>query len=182
MGPKCQGAGKLEYCTGSFCDPVPQHSFTQFGLWAVMGAPILLSFDLRNINSHDLEFVYGNAEIIAVSQDADVHGRGTLGGRRVSGGDFKTVEEESVTDSDDTLNVWARNLQDGSTAIIFVNNGNTTQKMICDQTCIKAAGLKLGETYTVRDLFSKKDLAPVTLGASGLTSIIDVPSDAGSVL
>ena len=28
---RCLGAGKLAYCTGSFCDPVVNHSVTQFG-------------------------------------------------------------------------------------------------------------------------------------------------------
>ena len=62
--PTCGGAGKLEYCTGSFCDPVPWHSKTQFGLWAVMGAPLLLSFDLTRLDSQQLA-LYGNPEIIA---------------------------------------------------------------------------------------------------------------------
>ena len=31
--PKCGGPGVLEYCTGSFCDPVPRHSRTQAALW-----------------------------------------------------------------------------------------------------------------------------------------------------
>ena len=90
VGPgatKCNGAGKLEYCTGSFCDPVVAHSVTQFRLWAVMGAPLLLSFDLANLDATQLA-TYGNAEIVAINQDADEHGRGVAGGRRVSGDDL----------------------------------------------------------------------------------------------
>merc|ERR1711971_1115113 len=183
--PKCQGAGQLEYCTGSFCDPVPQHSVTQFGLWALMGAPILLSFDLQKLNSTEVSFLYGNPEIIAVSQDADEHGRGTPGGRRVSGGDFEEVEakveaKEGVGNAIEP-NVWTRNLHDGSTAIIFVNNGDAAVQMVCDQVCLNAAGLKVGQTYAVRDLFTRKDLPLVTLDTSGLTSPVQVPGDAGSV-
>ena len=88
MFQQCNGAGKLEYCTGSFCDPVAAHARTQFGLWAVMGAPLLLSFDVAAIATDELESIYGNPEIVAVSQDADEHGHGSPGGRRVSGGDF----------------------------------------------------------------------------------------------
>jgi hypothetical protein len=64
----CKGAGVLEYCTGSFCDPVRSHSVTQFALWAIMGAPLLLSFDVRAVSADDLAHVYGNPEIIAISQ------------------------------------------------------------------------------------------------------------------
>ena len=31
-------AGKLQYCTGSFCDPIPEHAKSQFGMWAVTAA------------------------------------------------------------------------------------------------------------------------------------------------
>ena len=54
-----------------------------------MGAPLLLSFDIRAISEEDLAHVYGNPEIIAISQDRDNRtGQGTRGGRRVAGGDL----------------------------------------------------------------------------------------------
>ena len=83
----CGGAGNLEYCTGSFCDPVPSHSKAQWGLWSVMGAPLLLSFDLIKLDAQQLA-LYANPEIIAVNQDKDAHGRGVAAGRRVAGEDF----------------------------------------------------------------------------------------------
>jgi hypothetical protein len=58
----------LEYCTGSFCDPVQTHAVTQFALWAVMGAPLLLSFDVRSLTPTEISRVYGNPEIIAINQ------------------------------------------------------------------------------------------------------------------
>jgi alpha-galactosidase len=64
----CKGAGVLEYCTGSFCDPVQTHAVTQFALWAVMGAPLLLSFDVRSLTPTEISRVYGNPEIIAINQ------------------------------------------------------------------------------------------------------------------
>ena len=96
VGPKgqskvCKGAGALEYCTGSFCDPVASHSIAQFVLWSIMGAPLMLSFDVAALTESQLDSVYGNEEIIAVNQDADAHGNGVPGGRRVSGADLPEV-------------------------------------------------------------------------------------------
>ena len=78
------------------------------------------------------------------------------------------------------INIWARSLHDGSTALFFVNNGDTALKMVCDAGCLAAAGLLVGKEYAVRDLFARADLAPVTLGGPGLASPKEVPGDAGS--
>ena len=43
------------------------------------GAPLLLSFDVAALGKAELG-LYGNAEIVAVSQDADAAGRGSPGG------------------------------------------------------------------------------------------------------
>lgn len=268
------GAGKLEYCTGSFCDPVQNHAVAQFGLWAVMGAPLLLSFDLDNLDAKQ-KALYGNPEIVAVNQDRDpATGRGTAGGRRVFGGDFvaEVAEEEaacafphnrtgveavglghlwnvssaeecaakccasdgcttwqwdasyhpsncpsgcpcwggvekelksggawsggskhpaghqnppSPPHSGAAQNIWVRNLHDGGTAMIFVNNGVPAVKMACTGECVAAAGLSVGKKYAVRDLYAHKDLPPITLGAAGVRAGVDagqVDGDAGSVL
>ena len=201
----CKGAGKLLYCTGSFCDPVPSHATAQFTLWAVMGAPLLLSFDIRQLTKTEIHHLYGNPEIIAVNQDADHHGRGTAGGRRVSFGDLPWGSQaqdhghghttgaagSSVasptspppTPGQSTLNIWARNLHDGSTAMLFLNSGpagdGTT--MVCDAACLHAAGLAVGKTYAVRDLVALADLAPVTLTAKGLRTPTEVAADAGTL-
>lgn len=112
MNQVCKGPGVLEYCTGSFCDPVQSHSITQFGLWAVMGAPLLLSFDIGSLtNSRTLLEVYANPEIIAVSQDVDEQGRGSLGGRRVLGGDFPESEPVQSTDDVRVSTTTNRNIQ-----------------------------------------------------------------------
>jgi hypothetical protein len=309
-----------------------------------MGAPLLLSFDVAHMD-HSQRELYGNPEIVAVNQDADSNGRGTLGGRRVSGGDFVqaaapawpqgvgdasvlaaralssadlaavdarvvqkigdtatspgaaraapstftstftstanrgcgaatfpssrvgvesmglvctnattadaciaaccaegvgcdtwqwnpgygpsptscthahgggvygpcwTGKETSIAQSKagwsggskrqtppphpsppppppppntaSLLNVWARNLHDGSTAIIFVNNGAAAATMTCDAGCAAAAGLAAGRSYGCRDLFARTDLANITVGPQGFSSPSAVPGDAGSIL
>ena len=320
-GAVCGGAGKLEYCTGSFCDPIAAHSITQFRLWAVLGAPLLLSMDIATLDAVQLA-TYANSEIIAVSQDADESGRGTHGGRRVSGGDlvgpgppkaaaghphaplargaraagagakawpplwlrasaapagpgpnwfgeraaskcdissfpFSRVGMEAVglqpapnassaaeclaqccamgtaacrtwqwapaydhghgvqrcwvgieryvrlNDSDwiaggattalpptpappsplNTQNVWARNLHDGSTALIFVNNGAsaTPEAMACDAAFALAAGLVDGVSYAVRDVGSCEDLPAITM-RNGFDAPLAVAGDGGSLM
>lgn len=271
VGPKgtratCAGSGKLEYCTGSFCDPVRSHSVTQFGLWAVMGAPLLLSFDLTNLQQSDIDFVYGNPEIIAVSQDADVHGHGSPGGRRVFGQDFVKrdtrggecnaksfplnrtgvqaiglrchnatsaaacvsaccdytdcttwqynpdygpdplhcvhhgtsvkgpcwIGTPSRVDADRPgwiggskpdshgQNIWARNLHDGSTALIFINTNTDTASVTCDIDCLVKADLKTGITYRVRNILERKDEGEIALTSAGLS--MQVKGDVGSVM
>ena len=46
----------------------PQQSRTQFSLWSVMAAPLLLGSSMLSMSAHDLE-TYTNAEVIAVDQD-----------------------------------------------------------------------------------------------------------------
>lgn len=201
VGPKggrpatCGGAGKLEYCTGSFCDPVPGHAKTQYGLWAVMGAPLLISFDLTSLDKDQLA-LYTNPEIVAINQDADDQGRGTSGGRRVSGGDFNIsiaataaaattniLAGTTPQDKADVFNVWARNLHSGDTAVIFVNNQAAATTMTCNAACAKSAGLGAagGKKYAVRDVYARKDLASIVIDTDGgFSSGASVAGDGGS--
>ena len=48
-------------------------------------------------------------------------------------------------------NVWARPLSDGSTAMVFVYNGDADGALECDSACFAAANLT-GSAYEVRDL------------------------------
>ena len=56
-------------------------SRTQFSLWALAGAPLLISGTVANMSDYTRD-TYSNAEVIAVSQDV----AGTPG-TRVAGGD-----------------------------------------------------------------------------------------------
>lgn len=87
----CKGAGVLAYCTGSFCeyvlgsfaycqhektlgcsgDPEPENSRAQYALWSILGAPLLLSFDVRLLQTDaHMKATYTNPEIIAINQDS----------------------------------------------------------------------------------------------------------------
>ena len=71
----CKGAGVLAYCTGSFCDPAPENSRAQYALWSILGAPLLLSFDVRLLHTDPrMKATYTNPEIIAINQDSGTDG------------------------------------------------------------------------------------------------------------
>ena len=168
----CRGAGVLEWFTGSFCDPVALHSRSQYGLWAVMGAPLLLSFDLRNLTQYQLDTI-ANPEVIAVSQDP-----AAKPGMRVAGGNITGFDPATETA---TTNVWARELQDGSRAVLFLNIGEAAADITCDKACFTAMGWsadgekmkgvpgegcaaagRLPSSWSVRDLWLKRDIATIT--------------------
>ena len=46
----------------------PQQSRTQFSLWAVMAAPLLIGSNMLHMNAFDVE-TYTNQEVISVDQD-----------------------------------------------------------------------------------------------------------------
>lgn len=243
-----------------------------------MGAPLLLSFDLTNLDPFQ-KSLYGNADIIAVNQDQDEHGRGTPGGRRVSGDNFAEIDDRShkMADTSDSrdqqeitcdsstfplnrtgvecegltanhsgdasaedcqkaccanpkcmtwqynpsyhpsgypqepcwngveksvkpnangwvgaskrqtnsfFNIWARNLFDGDTAMIFINNSPATTpplRIRCDPACVTAAKLSPGH-YNVLDLYTQKPVVGgVIIGKEGF-DVGYVSPDAGSIL
>ena len=46
----------------------PEQARTQFSLWSVMAAPLLIGSSVLNLSSWDLE-TYTNVEVIAIDQD-----------------------------------------------------------------------------------------------------------------
>ena len=135
-----------------------------------MGAPLLLSFDLANLDAAQKR-VYLNAEIVQINQDADADGRGVRGGRRVGGGNFTEGAQE---------NIWSRQLHGGDVAILFINVGTAPKRIVCGAACLDAAGLVVGNGYGVRDIDLRKALPSIVLQPAGLATV--VPGGTGSVL
>jgi len=128
-------------------------SRAQFSMWAVLAAPLVLSLNVRQLSSYALE-TYSNEEVIAVNQDK-------LGkqGIRIEGGDLNLRS----TDPFNTTNIWARELHDGSRAIVFLNVGSSQVSLICDQRCFAKMGFSnLDTRLAVRDLWAHKDLPDIT--------------------
>jgi len=108
---------------------------SHFSLWCLLAAPLIAGNDLKNMSA-EIKEILTNKEVIAVDQDA-------LGiqGRRVR--------------KDGDTEVWARQLKDGSRAVVLFNRG-------ADETQISVSWEELGYpahlSAGVRDLWMKKDL------------------------
>ena len=111
----------------------PNEQYTQVSLWSMVAAPMIFSGDITRLDDFTLSLLT-NDEVIEVDQDP-------LGkpGYRVS--------------KDGDLEVWIRNLEDGSHAVGLFNRGE-------NETNITANWSDLGITgnQKVRDLWRQKDI------------------------
>ena len=110
-----------------------------FSLWAILAAPLIAGNDLRAMRP-EIRDILTAKEVIAVDQDP-------LGreGRRVS--------------KNGDLEVWAKDLQDGSRAVVLLNRGAAEQPIT-----VRWVDLGYPEHLAaeVRDLWQKKDLGKFT--------------------
>jgi alpha-galactosidase len=106
-----------------------------FSLWAMMAAPLIAGNDIANMTP-ETRSILENKEVIAVDQDA-------LGqaGRRVR--------------KDGDLEVWSRELADGSRAVVLLNRGKAASPMTLQWTDV---GYPSTVSAKVRDLWQGKDL------------------------
>jgi alpha-galactosidase len=108
---------------------------SHFSLWCLLAAPLMAGNDVKSMPA-EIKEILTNREVIAVNQDA-------LGmqGRRVR--------------KDGDTEVWAKQLRDGSRAVILFNRG-------ADEAQISVSWEELGYpahlAAGVRDLWMKKDL------------------------
>jgi alpha-galactosidase len=108
---------------------------SHFSLWALMAAPLIAGNDLRSMTP-EIRDILTNEEVIAIDQDA-------LGrqGRRVW--------------KDGDLEVWNKQLQDGSRAVILLNRGASSHDITVRWEQI---GYPAHLSAAVRDLWAHKDL------------------------
>ncbi len=106
-----------------------------FSLWSILAAPLIAGNDLREMKP-EIHDILTNKDVIAVDQDP-------LGkeGRRV------------LKDGD--LEVWAKQMQDGSRAVVLLNRA-TTEKEIGFSW--ENLGYPSHLSASVRDLWQAKDL------------------------
>jgi alpha-galactosidase len=108
---------------------------SHFSLWAILAAPLMLGNDIRNMTD-DVKAILTNKEIIAIDQDK----LGKQGIKVRDDGDFE---------------VWAKQLSDGSRAVVLFNRSKAAAEISFDWTEIGySAALKMN----VRDLWQKKNL------------------------
>lgn len=112
---------------------------SHFSLWAILAAPLISGNDLRNM-SPEIRDILTNKEVIAVNQDR-------LGreGRRV----WKNGD----------LEIWSKEMQDGSRAIALLNRGSSTETIALSW---EQVGYPSHLSASVRDLWAHKDLGKFT--------------------
>jgi alpha-galactosidase len=110
-----------------------------FSFWALLSAPLLAGNDLQQM-SPEIKTILTNKEAIAVDQDA-------LGmqGRRVR--------------KDGDLEVWSKQMQDGSRTVILFNRGASDADI---SVSWEELGYPAKLPAAVRDLWEKKDLGGFT--------------------
>lgn len=121
---------------------------TQFSLWCLMKAPLLIGGDVRNMDNDTFQ-ILSNSELIAVNQD-------------------RLGVQGNKTKSDGVREVWAGPLANNSHVVILLNRGNDTTTVTADW---KDFGLNPVTEASVRDLWQHKDIGTMKGSVS-----VDVPS------
>jgi alpha-galactosidase len=112
---------------------------SHFSLWAILAAPLIAGNDLRSMRP-EIHDILTNKEVIAVNQD--------LMGRQAQ-----------RVHKDGDLEVWAKQLKDGSRAVILFNRSASEQNVAVAWEDI---GYPDHLSAAVRDLWQKKDLGKFT--------------------
>lgn len=108
---------------------------THFSLWAMVSSPMLVGADVRKLDPYSLETLT-NKEIIALNQDP-----------------AGNVAHKVRDDGD--LEVFAKELADGSHAVLLLNRGAATATMTFSPRADLQAPM---DRYSIRDLWSHRDL------------------------
>jgi alpha-galactosidase len=115
-------------------------NLTHMTLWAMLAAPLLAGNNLTAMTP-EITAILTNREVIAIDQDA----LGKQGDRVYSEG---------------PIEIWARPLRDGSTALAIFNFGEAVTDLRGISLHLAAAGVT--GTSHARDIWAAKDLGPIT--------------------
>ena len=117
---------------------------THFSIWALLGSPLMIGCDLRNMNKETLD-ILSNKELIKINQDADC----------------RQVIKLSLLHSSDEIKAYARFLENGDIALGFFNfnDKEAVARLNIDQLGLpESTGKTLemhevwtGETVTVKN-------------------------------
>jgi alpha-galactosidase len=112
---------------------------SHFSLWAILAAPLIAGNDLRDMRP-EIHDILTNKEVTAVDQDP----LGRQGERVMKNGD---------------LEVWAKQLKDGSRAVVLLNRGSSPAEISAKWEDL---GYPTRLSASVRDLWQHKDLGKST--------------------
>ncbi len=122
----------------------PTENRAHFGMWALMGSPLIAGNDITTMNE-DTRSILTNKDIIAVDQDE-------LG-----------LQAARVRDDGD-VEIWSKRMSDGSYAVGLLNRGGSS---VTVTTTAAQVGLSSAPNYAVSDLFTGgKSNSTGTLSAS----------------
>jgi alpha-galactosidase len=110
-----------------------------FSLWSILAAPLIAGNDLRDMKP-EIHDILTNKEVIAVDQDP----LGREGERVAKNGE---------------LEVWAKQLKDGSRAVILLNRGESEQEITANWADL---GYPNALSASVHDLWEHKDVGKMT--------------------
>jgi alpha-galactosidase len=126
---------------------------SQFSMWAMLAAPLMVSDNLEKIGPSSLAAVL-NSEVIAIDQDpAGVQG--------------------TLLSSSGNGQVWVKPLIDGARAVALLNRGSTSTRI---DTSASAVGLPAASSYSERNVWTHT--TSTTSGPIGA----EVPGDATVLL
>jgi alpha-galactosidase len=108
---------------------------TNFGMWAIFTAPLIAGNDIVHMSTATRD-ILTNKEVIAIDQDP----LGQAGSRAMKTGN---------------LEVWSKQLADGSRAVAMLNKGDSPARIVVHWNDI---GYPTELTVSVRDLWSHKDV------------------------
>jgi alpha-galactosidase len=111
----------------------PNEQYTHISLWCLLASPLLIGCDMTQLDEFTLNLLT-NDEVLEVNQDP----LGRQAARIVQDG---------------VLEVWAKDMEDGSKAVGLFNRGTPEQTVT-----LTWSDLGLSGEQTVRDLWRQKDL------------------------
>ena len=118
----------------------PDEQYTEISLWCLQAAPLLIGCDLTQLDPFTLGLLT-NDEVLDVDQDP-------------LGKAAQVMPSSQPATGIDSIQIWARPLEDGSEAIGFFNQGTSTKEVAARLSNL----LKMAGPYKVRDLWRQKDL------------------------
>lgn len=139
---------------------LPEQVQTQFALWAIMSAPLILGARVGSLSQFDLS-VYSNEEVIAVNQDP-LGAQGHIVWEDCPPRDpmrlAKDMTSEKWPEVPECHQIWAKTLWSGDVALLLVNwaRGGHWDWIRAEEALMKTLGFPDGAL--VRDLYAKQDV------------------------
>jgi len=127
----------------------PDEQYTHISLWALLSSPLLIGCDMSQLDDFTLNLLT-NDEVIAINQDA-------------------LAKPAKKIFHKNQVQVWTKELQDGSTAIGIFNLDDKPNKQIIDFASLKLSSkLKLRDAWRQKELGSFSNSYSATLPAHGV--------------